>query len=163
MSKAFTREDDESSEVTRRPLSAHSGPRYLTPEGWADSQRRLSELQNTERPALLADLSLDAKARLADVDARIAQLLDLLGSATVLQTDPAPSVVAFGTRVTVESEDGARRTLRLVGADEADPRNGAVSVHSPLGRALLGRRQGDTVTVERPRDAEDLVVVSISS
>jgi transcription elongation factor GreB len=57
--------------------------------------------------------------------------------------------------------DGGRRDLRLVGADEADASRGWVRVDSPLGVALLGRRGGDSVLVERPRDTLELKILRV--
>jgi len=67
----------------------------------------------------------------------------------------------LGAFVEVEDADGARRELRLVGADEADAGRGWVRVDSPLGAALLGRRAGDAAVVERPRDTLELVIVRV--
>jgi transcription elongation GreA/GreB family factor len=53
--------------------------------------------------------------------------------------------VQFGSEVTFVRDDGRRQTFRVVGEDEADPRNGSISYVSPLALALLGRRVGDTV------------------
>ena len=70
--------------------------------------------------------------------------------------------VRLGARVKLEDEDGQEAEYRLVTPDEADPAHGAVSVASPLGRALLGRAAGDEVTVERPRGAAGYTIVSVA-
>jgi transcription elongation GreA/GreB family factor len=70
--------------------------------------------------------------------------------------------VRLGARVKLEDEDGHAAEYRLVTPDEADPAHGAVSVASPLGRALLGRAAGDEVTVERPRGAAGYTIVSVA-
>ena len=70
--------------------------------------------------------------------------------------------VRLGARVKLEDEDGHEAEYRLVTPDEADPAHGAVSVASPLGRALLGRAAGDEVTVERPRGAAGYTIVSVA-
>jgi transcription elongation GreA/GreB family factor len=69
--------------------------------------------------------------------------------------------VRLGARVKLSAEDGQEAEYRLVTPDEADPAHGAVSVASPLGRALLGRVAGDEVTVERPRGAAGYTIVSV--
>jgi transcription elongation factor GreB len=85
-----------------------------------------------------------------------------LAALTVLGPDAAPEgQVAFGRWVTVEDEDGERATWRIVGPDEADAKRRLVSVASPLARALLGRRTGDTATVHRPRGEVELTVVQV--
>ena len=117
--------------------------RYVTPEG-------LSALR-------------EERARLAPGDARAALLDATLASLTVLGPESAPEGRAgFGSWVTVEEPGGGRRsTWRLVGPDEADPRRGLVSVHSPVGRALLGREAGDAVEVERPGGRAEYEVIEV--
>ena len=67
----------------------------------------------------------------------------------------------LGAFLEVEDADGGRRELRLVGGDEADAARGWVRVDSPLGAALLGRRAGDAVLVERPRDTLELRILRV--
>jgi transcription elongation factor GreA len=69
--------------------------------------------------------------------------------------------VRLGARVKLSAEDGQEAEYRLVTPDDADPAHGAVSVASPLGRALLGRVAGDEVMVERPRGAAGYTIVSV--
>ena len=82
-------------------------------------------------------------------DARSHELADHLASAEIVEANPAPDRVAFGTTVTLEDEEGERHTYRLVGAIEAAPKSGSISWHSPIGRALEEGRVGDTVTLPR--------------
>jgi len=74
---------------------------------------------------------------------------------------PQRERIFFGAFVEIEEEAGARRALRLVGADESDPALGLLSVESPLGRALLGKREGDEVVVLRPRGETRCEVIAI--
>jgi transcription elongation GreA/GreB family factor len=69
--------------------------------------------------------------------------------------------VRLGARVKLEDEDGNETEYQLVTPDHADPPHGALSVASPLGRALLGKSAGDDVTVERPRGAAEYTIVSV--
>lgn len=150
MSKAFTSEEaPETGPLVRpAPRLAPGEIRYITAEG---------------RAALEAELERLRAVMTADADARAAVLQATLRAVTVAGADAAPDgIAAFATWVTVEEEDGARRTWRLVGPDEADARRGIVSVHSPIGRALLGRRSGDVVEVERPGGSAELTVVGVS-
>jgi transcription elongation factor GreB len=62
----------------------------------------------------------------------------------------------------VEHEDGTERRYRLVGPDEFDVEAGLISVDAPLGRALLGKREGDVVQVRRPAGVVEVTVVEIS-
>jgi transcription elongation factor GreB len=69
--------------------------------------------------------------------------------------------VHFGATVTVEDATGDEREVTIVGVDELDPANGRVSWRSPLAKALLRAKVGDTVTVRAPRGPERLEVVAI--
>jgi transcription elongation factor GreB len=160
MSKAFTKEDSAEEPPLVRPRPA--GPRLLTPEGHARLQEEWARLRDTERPRLLAETSAGAQQGLRALDARLGELSALLEAAQVVEPQPEGSPAAFGAFVTLEDEEGQRTTVRLVGPDEANPREGLLSVASPLGRALLGRRPGDTTTVERPRGAADLQVLAVN-
>lgn len=159
MSKAFTKEDGpEEPEVTRpRP----SGRRLLTPEGHAQLLQEFRRLRDTERPGLLLDASVGGRQALRTVEARLAELTALLESAEVVQPSAEEGPAAFGAWVTTLDEAGERSTVRLVGPDEANPRQGLLSIASPVGRALLGRRPGDIALVERPRGATELQVLDV--
>jgi transcription elongation factor GreB len=145
MSKAFTSEEtpDEGPLIRPVPRLAPGEVRYVTPEGQAELREKLARLRGAGDP------------RAAQVEATLAVL-------TVLGPDSAPGGrVAFGTWVTVRDEEGKRTTWRIVGPDEADPRQGRVSAHSPVGRALLGHRVGDSIEVDRPGGRLELEVVEV--
>jgi transcription elongation factor GreB len=115
-----------------------------------------------ERAAAAALPETERRARLADLDRRAALVEATLAALTVLGPDAAPEGrVAFATWVTVEDEAGAVTTWRIVGPDEADPRSGRLSVHSPVARALLGRAVGDAVEVVRPGGETTLTVLGV--
>jgi transcription elongation factor GreB len=120
-----------------------------------------------EAAAALGDRSENAeyiygKRKLRELDRRLQDLSRLLDALTVVDPVPHPSGRAyFGAWVTVEQEDGEERTWRLVGPDEFDVAAGRVSVDAPLGRALLGRKEGDTVRVQRPGGAVAVTVVEV--
>jgi transcription elongation factor GreA len=100
----------------------------------------------------------------AVIDARIAWLEDLLRAATVLREGPADGVATLGCTVEVEYErTGRRASYRLSGiASRADARS--VSARSPVGRALMGRRAGDVVSVELPSGrVEELRIVAVTA
>lgn len=149
MSKAFTSEEapDEAPLVRSPPRLAPGEVRWVTPEGQA---------------ALRSALAAARQARTPDGDARASLLEATLAVLTVLGPAGAPEgEVAFARWVTVEDEEGRRTTWRIVGPDEADARRGLLSAHAPLARALLGRRAGDEVEVERPGGARTLTVVAV--
>ncbi len=159
MSKAFTKEDSAEEPPVSRPRPG--GRRLLTPEGHARVLEEWARLRDTERPRLLGNASVSDREALRAVEARLLELTALLEAAEVVHPAAEGSAAAFGAWVTTLDEAGQRATVRLVGPDEANPRRGLLSVASPVGRALLGRRPGDTALVERPRGAIELQVVSV--
>jgi transcription elongation factor GreA len=138
---------------------------YLTPEGREELRQELDELVNVRRPALAerlrkaigqGDLSENAdyhtaKEEQSFLEGRIQEIEAVLRSAEVIKETRSSDMVSLGSRVTVV-EDGMAdpETFRIVGIAEADPINGRVSHESPIGKALLGRRVQDVVTVEAP-------------
>jgi transcription elongation factor GreA len=139
---------------------------FLTAQGAADLRKELDELINVKRPALAAQLKdaisqgdlaenadyHDAKEQQAFLEGRILYLENLLRSATIIDEDEIGdlSEVQPGTTVTIQMEGEPPETYQIVGAAEADPRNGRISNESPMGAALLGRRKGDVVYVQTP-------------
>ena len=160
MSKAFTSEEAPEPELVLRapPRLAPGEVRYVTPEGHAALRARLAAAEHERAEAA----ALPEPARAAAAEARAALLQGTLAVLTVLGPEAAPEgTAAFGSWVTVEEEDGARRTWRIVGPDEADAKRGLVSAAAPLARALLGRRAGDAVQVARPGGALEVTVVEV--
>ncbi len=161
MSKAFTKEDDspEGDRLPDLPLSAH--PNYVTPEGLADLQTRLA----TARTVSLTPPEHNLPARqAAAVARRDIRWLEARISSVIL-IDPATQAtdkVTFGMEVEVMDEDGASRTFRIVGEDQADPAHGLIAPHSPLAQALLESRIGDTVDWPRPTGTIELEIVGIT-
>jgi len=160
MSRAFVKEGTgELDPLPDLPLSPH--PNYVTPRGLARLQARFAATQ-----AELARLRArpDRLDRLPEAAAErdIRYLEARLRSA--IPVDPArqpADEVAFGARVTVLDATGAERRFEITGEDEADPAAGRIAPHSPLARALLGARVGDSVTWARPSGREELEVLSI--
>jgi len=159
MSKAFTKEDAAEEAPLSRPRP--EGRRLLTQEGHARAVQELARLRDEERPGLLRDTSPSGQERLRAVESRLRELTALLDAAEVVKPGAEGGPAAFGSWVTTEDASGQRSTVRLVGADEADPRRGLLSIASPVGRALLGRRPGDTAVVERPRGLTELQVLAV--
>lgn len=137
---------------------------HLTPEGLEDLRREYEQLLNEKRPKVverlanarsLGDLSenndyITAKEELEFLDGRIVELERVLNNVVVIKNSFGKKrEVTLGTRVTVHV-NGIRHTFHIVGEWEADPKNQRISHESPLGRALLGKKVGDEVTVEAP-------------
>ena len=183
MNKAFVSEDaapeDDVDVAEASPLPA-GARNYMTPGGFARLHRELDELVSRERPELVATVSWAAgngdrsengdyiygKKRLREIDRRIRFLVRRLDLAEVVdpampRDDEAASRVFFGATVTVANAAGEERTISIVGIDEIDTERGYVSWISPMARALLKAREGDTVTVRTPGGSEELEVVSV--
>jgi transcription elongation factor GreB len=157
---------------TPRPPSS----KYITPSGAKKLRDELDWLVTVERPrvtqqvadaAALGDRSENAdyiygKRRLREIDRRLEFLARRVEKLVVVGEAPAdPGRIAFGAWVKLEDEDGEEVEYRIVGADEFDPKIGFISVDSPVARALLGKRDGDEVTVQRPKGAATYTVIGV--
>ncbi len=149
---------------------------YITAEGAARLKVELAQLTGPERQALAkrlrdaiqnGDLSENAdyhkaKEDQAFLEGRIQELEYLLRNAIIVEENDLPKdAVAVGTRVTVQEEGFDPETFHVVGAKEADPRAGKISNESPIGRALMDRRVGDTVEAETPGGRIKLKILKI--
>lgn len=104
----------------------------------------------------------DAKNEQAFVEGRIAELERILNSAQLInETNGKVDEVILGSHVTVQEDGESPETYHLIGAVEANPRNGKISNESPLGKALLGAKVGDTVTIQAPDGSFSVKVVGI--
>jgi transcription elongation factor GreB len=153
-----------------------AGSKYITPEGARRLRAELEELWRGERPrvtqavaaaAAQGDRSENAeytygKRRLREIDRRVRFLRRRLEGMVVVEQPPADRArVFFGAWVVLESEDGTRSRYRIVGPDEFDMAPGYISMDSPLGRRLLGKRLDEQVAVETPAGERSYVIVSI--
>jgi transcription elongation factor GreB len=151
-------------------------PRYITPEGFKRIAAEHERIWTVDRPKIVAEVEAAAalgdrsenaeyiygKKKLRELDRRLRFLSERMDSLTVVEPKPHPSGKAFfGAMVTVEDEEGEEKTYRLVGPDELNIAKGEISVDSPLGKALLGRAKGDTVTVHRPAGPLEITVIAI--
>ncbi len=162
MSQAFIKEPDGDAvadDQPELPISPH--PNYVTPGGLAQLKAALAGLLEQRRD--LDDEALVNKLHLSQMmretryyEARIKQAI------LVVPAKQSPREVAFGAQVSVEDEDGAPLTYRIVGEDEADPDAGKVSWVSPLAKALLDARIGDLVLWDRPTGEVELEVTAIT-
>jgi len=149
---------------------------YLTAEGAARLKAELEQLKGPARQEIsqrlrsaiqMGDLSENADYHKAKEDqgfleGRIQELEYLLHNAVIVEeTGVKRDIVDVGVHVTVQEEDYDPETYHLVGAKEADPRNGKISNESPIGRALLGAREGDQVIAETPNGKLYLKVLKI--
>jgi transcription elongation factor GreB len=181
MSKAFTKERDDDQEdesdvgVTALPSGT---PNYLTPAGYAALTAELNQLLKVERPKTVEIVSWAAsngdrsengdyiygKRRLREIDRRLRFLSKRLSVAQVV--DPAVQVgndqIFFGAQVTIEDEQGDLQTYRIVGVDETHLAAQSISWVSPMARALIKAREGETVTVQSPAGPRQITVVRVA-
>jgi transcription elongation factor GreB len=182
MNKAFTREsdaDDDDGVESAAPLPV-GARNYMTPGGFARLNAELEHLVQKERPALVATVAWAAsngdrsenadyiygKKRLREIDRRIRFLIKRLDVAEVVdpaapRDDESAQQVFFGASVTVSNVRGETRKLAIVGVDEIDTARGYISWVSPMARALLKAREGDTVTLRTPAGVEEIDVVEV--
>jgi transcription elongation factor GreA len=138
-------------------------PIYLTPEGEKKLKAELVELTGPRREELakrlrsaiqMGDLSENADYHKAKEDqgfleGRIQEIEAILRMAVIVEKTNS-DVVTVGSHVTVQEDNFSPETYSLVGAKEADPRNGKISNESPIGRALMDHKVGDVVEAETP-------------
>lgn len=138
---------------------------HLTPEGAENLRHELDELVNVRRPELavrlreaVADGDLkenanyhDAKEQQSMVEGRIQYLQDILRRATIVVNDGPSDIIRIGSTVVIqETGSDDEETYTLVGAAEANPREGKLSERSPIGAALMGRKRGEKIKVNAP-------------
>ena len=105
----------------------------------------------------------EAKNEQGKLYSRIAELEEILQHVVIVDESNAPTnVVTIGCKVTVADTNGKELpAYKIVGSQEADPMHGIISEESPFGKALIGAKEGDTVTVEAPRGAINYTVRKI--
>lgn len=168
MSKAFTRESDDAPESEPRPRSSSLLPpgtkNLLTASGAQRLKTELEQLLQHERPQWASRPDdPDAKRRLLILDGRVAELRQILATATMVEPPPPPwDQVRFGASVTVRNRKGETEQYRIVGAAELDADRGWVSAASPIGRALLNARLGQRVRFHAPSGEDELEIVRIT-
>ena len=152
MSRGFVKEDDlehAGTDLPERPLSEH--PNYVTPTGLQQLQQQAADLEQQRLELAPRKEDPSAQQQLARINRDLRYVQARLESA--IPVNPAEQnreLVLFGARVTVEDENGDEHVFALVGEDEADIAAGKVSWVSPLARALIGHKVGDSVTWVRP-------------
>lgn len=180
MNKAFVKEtdaEDDDDDVIVAPTLPTGTKNYMTPAGYAQLEAEFNQLWKIERPHLVETISWAAsngdrsengdyiygKKRLREVDRRIRFLSKRLEHAEVV--DPATrektDQVFFGATVTVADKAGTESTYAIVGLDEADAGRGRIAWISPMARALLKAREGDTVQVQTPEERRELEIIEV--
>ena len=180
MNKAFVKEsdgeddDDLGPEIEPLPVGVKN---YLTVQGYERLHAELTHLMNVERPSVVQVVSwaasngdrsengdyLYGKRRLREIDRRMRYLTRRLEIAEVVDPSVQPNrdQVFFGATVEYEDKSGQAHTVTIVGVDEAAPLEGRISWISPVARALLKAREGDTVVLRTPSGVDELDVLTI--
>lgn len=142
-----------------------SEPVYLTPEGKEELERELEQLRTERIPELAAKLKEavsqgdlkenadyhDTREQKSFAEGRIQYIESILRNAVIISNDGASDTVRIGSEVTIREDGGDDdETYTIVGAAEANPREGRISNESPIGSALIGRKKGDKVRVKTP-------------
>ncbi|OVZ62458.1 transcription elongation factor GreB [Pigmentiphaga sp. NML080357] len=179
MNKAFVKEsegqeDDDLPEHLALPAGVRN---YMTPEGYARLRGELVHLMNVERPAVVQVVSwaasngdrsengdyLYGKKRLREIDRRMRFLTRRLDIAEVVDASAQPNrdQVFFGATVTYLDRAGEEHVVTIVGVDEAEPLQGRISWISPVARALIKAREGETVVLRTPAGVEELEILEV--
>lgn len=149
---------------------------YITPHGIGKLKEEYHALMHVERPKVVevvawaasnGDRSENAdyqygKKRLREIDKRVHWLTKRIEDAEVV--DPAQmksEKILFGATVTISDEEGKESSYQIVGEDEIDIKAGKISWKSPVARALLGKRTGDEVRIEKPAGEEFVLIERI--
>jgi len=180
MNKAFVRESDgdDDEEGLSPSLKLPAGTRnYISPAGHQRQKDELEHLVKRERPHVVEVVAWAAsngdrsengdyiygKRRLREIDRRIRFLTKRLENAEVV--DPLRQgnndQIFFGARVTVADADGVENTYTIVGVDEMDVAKGRISWISPLARALIKAREGDSVRFQSPLGVRELDIIEV--
>lgn len=179
MNKAFVRESDSEDEEELSPsLQLPAGTRnYITPAGHARLKNELEHLIKRERPHVVEVVAWAAsngdrsengdyiygKRRLREIDRRIRFLTKRLDLAEIV--DPLlqgnNDQVFFGARVTIADAEGVENTYTIVGVDETDVGHGRISWISPLARALIKSREGDSIRFQSPLGIREIDIVGV--
>jgi transcription elongation factor GreB len=157
-------------------LPAQPGSQYITPAGAARLREELDQLWRRERPQVTAAVAAAAaqgdrsenaeytygKRRLREIDRRVRFLRARLQGMTVVTQAPSDRRrVFFGAHVTLEGAGGELHRHRIVGPDEFDLAPGYISMDSPLGKALLGKRLDDQFELQLAGGTQSYTVVAI--
>lgn len=152
-------------------------PVPLTLEGREKLQKELDYLISVKRPEVAeaihsakeeGDISENsaydaAKEQQAFVEGRIMQIEQMLKNAEIIQVNASSTVVRLGsTVIVVEKGSKEQEDYQIVGPAEADPAKGRISNESPVGKALMGKKKGDVVTVKTPAGERQLRLVQVN-
>jgi transcription elongation factor GreB len=164
MSRGFVKEDDlehAGTDLPERQISTH--PNYVTPVGLKQLEDEANALDKTRADLVSQKDNEAAKQKLAVADRDLRYLSARLEQAILVEpAEQDKSTVLFGAKVQVKDEDGELLRFHLVGEDEADIAQQKVSYVSPIAKALIGRKVGESVMWKRPAGAIELEIIEIT-
>jgi transcription elongation factor GreB len=153
-------------------------PRFITAAGFDRLRDEYQQLFSVDRPKLVETIAWAAangdrsengdyiygRKRLREIDRRLSHLSRVMKAAKVVDpaSQPSRDVVRFGATVELADEDDQRRTVTIVGDDEADASSGMIGWSAPLSRALIGAKAGDERIVRLPAGEKSYEIVRIS-
>jgi transcription elongation factor GreB len=164
MSRGFVKEDDlehAGTDVPERPISA--SPNYVTSHGYAQLLQLAEDIEAEIKQISAKKESAETIQKLAVLNRDLRYIAARIDSAQIVETKigTIAEQVLFGTNVTVEDENGDCHTYAIVGEDEADIKSNKISWTSPLAKALIGQKVGDSVVWQRPIGNTILEIISI--
>ena len=149
----------------------------MTKEGYESLMQEVKRLKEVERPKIVKEIGIArehgdlsenaeyhaAKEKQSLIEGRIKDLESKLAGAQLLDTSKAtPGTVVFGATVCLEDQDtGDKVTYRIVGADEADIKQKKISINSPIARALIAHKIGDSVEVNVPSGTKEFAILDV--
>jgi len=149
----------------------------MTREGYELLMLELKRLKDVERPKIVQEIGLArehgdlsenaeydaAKEKQGLIEGRIKEVEHKLARAELVDTSKAtPGTVVFGATVCLEDQDsGGTVTYKIVGADESDIKLKKISIYSPIARALIGRKVGDSVEVQIPAGEKEFIILDV--
>jgi len=164
MSRAFVKEpdgDQVDDEIPERPQSEH--PNYITRQGLDALQQRIQDLYRKKQDLEATGEEIAARDQIKRIERDLRYYQARQDRAIPVDTSAQRGEdIRFGATVTVRDEDDRQLRFTIVGEDEADVASGRISWVSPLARALLGRRIGDTVSWPRPAGDVELEIEDFS-
>jgi transcription elongation factor GreB len=176
MSKAFTRESEDDGEEPQAEPAPPPAKNYVSPAGFARLKAELKRLVETERPEVVRTVSwaakngdrsengdyLYGKKRLREIDRRVRFLIKRLEAAEVVDSAGRDSdQIFFGSTIRIKTKEGEERTVTIVGVDETDSPRNRISWISPVAKALIKAREGDTVALKTPGGVEELEILEV--
>jgi transcription elongation factor GreA len=150
----------------------------ITPQGFAALELRLKHEKEVVRPQIVIDIETarahgdlsenseydDAKERQSHCESRINQLGHWVATAQIIELVDLPQdgIIRFGTTVKIKNDAGDCRTYKITGQAESDIANGLIGIAAPLARALIGKEEGDEVSVNAPSGKINWEIVGVS-